>query len=101
MPAFPEAPRDIAADTEPGHPGSYIPGAANIIAAASATVQDLGPWFGALRFRCFGRRLETHDARRFARRLQVIRAGEALARYDVHFKPVDPLSVRFTLSVTF
>ena len=45
-----------AADTEPGHPGSYIPGAANMIASASATVEDLGPWFGALRFRYFGRR---------------------------------------------
>jgi len=27
-----------------------------MIAAASATVEDLGPWFGALRFRYFGRR---------------------------------------------
>jgi outer membrane receptor protein involved in Fe transport len=45
-----------AADTEPGHPGNYIPGAANVIATASATVEDLGPWFGALRFRYFGRR---------------------------------------------
>ena len=45
-----------AADTEPGHPGNYIPGAANMIASASATVEDLGPWFGALRFRYFGRR---------------------------------------------
>jgi hypothetical protein len=42
---------DGAADTEPGHPGNYIPGAANMIATASATVEDLGPWFGALRFR--------------------------------------------------
>jgi hypothetical protein len=45
-----------AADTEPGHPGDYIPGAANMIATASATVEDLGPCFGALRFRYFGRR---------------------------------------------
>ena len=56
MPAFPEAPRDIAADTEPGHPGSYIPGAADIVAAVSATIEDLGPWFGTLHFRYFGRR---------------------------------------------
>jgi hypothetical protein len=28
----------------------------NMIASASATVEDLGPWFGALRFRYFGRR---------------------------------------------
>ena len=45
-----------SADTEPGHPGSYIPGAANMIASASATGEDLDPWFGALRFRYFGRR---------------------------------------------
>jgi hypothetical protein len=32
-----------AADTEPGHPGDYIPGAANMIATASATVEDLDP----------------------------------------------------------
>jgi hypothetical protein len=39
------------ADTEPGHPGSYIPNSANLISTASATVEDFGPWFGALRFR--------------------------------------------------
>ncbi len=44
------------ADTEPGHPGSYIPNSANLISTASATVEDLGPWFGALRLRYFGRR---------------------------------------------
>jgi hypothetical protein len=44
------------ADTEPGHPGNYIPGAPNMIATASATIEDLGPWSGVLRFRYFGRR---------------------------------------------
>jgi outer membrane receptor protein involved in Fe transport len=38
------------ADTEPGHPRSYIPGAANMIATASATVEDLGPWFARCAF---------------------------------------------------
>jgi hypothetical protein len=27
-----------------------------MIATASATIEDLGPWFGVLRFRYFGRR---------------------------------------------
>ncbi|HKM73571.1 MAG TPA: hypothetical protein VJX94_26485 [Stellaceae bacterium] len=35
---------------EPGRPGNYIPGAANMIATAGATIEDLGPWFGALKF---------------------------------------------------
>jgi hypothetical protein len=75
------------------------------------------------------RNLETHNACRSTDRLQTFRAGAALARhshlfnntgarqidyfypsqlasetapvYDVHFKPVEPLSVRFTLSMTF
>jgi TonB dependent receptor/TonB-dependent Receptor Plug Domain len=47
---------DGSADTEPGHPGSYIPGAAKMIASAGATVENLGPWSGALRMRYFGRR---------------------------------------------
>jgi hypothetical protein len=79
-----------AADTEPGHPGNYIPGAANRIASASARVEDLGPWFGALRFRYFGRRplmednsvtSKTDDALRSADRVQAFRAGAALARH--------------------
>src|SRR6266576_377571 len=65
------------------------PLATNMIASASATVEDLGPWFGALRFRYFGRRaadrgqqrnLKTDDAHRFARRVQTFRAGAAVAR---------------------
>jgi hypothetical protein len=44
------------ADAEPGHPGRYIPNSANLISTATATVEDLGLWFGALRFRYFGRR---------------------------------------------
>ena len=32
-----------------------------MIASASATVEDLGPWFGALRFRYFGRRSLIED----------------------------------------
>jgi outer membrane receptor protein involved in Fe transport len=45
-----------AADTEPGHPGSYIPGASKINATAAITVHDLGPWEGALEYRYFGPR---------------------------------------------
>ena len=127
-----------AADTEPGHPGDYIPGAANMIATASATVEDLDPWFGALRFRYFGRRplIEDNSVTSKPTTLVDLRIGyklsdqarlwldvlnlfnntgahqidyfypsqlasEAAPVYDVHFKPVEPLSVRFTLSMTF
>ena len=127
-----------AADTEPGHPGSYIPGAANMIASASATVEDVGPWFGALRFRYFGRRplIEDDSVTSKPTTLFDLRVGykfsdqarlwldilnlfdntgahqidyfypsqlanETAPVYDLHFKPVEPLSVRFTLSMTF
>ena len=127
-----------AADTEPGHPGSYITGAANVIASASATVADLGPWFGALRFRYFGRRTLIEDdsvtsrpttlcdlriGYKFSEQarlwLDILNlfdntgahqidyfypsqlANETAPVYDVHFKPVEPLSVRLTLSMTF
>jgi outer membrane receptor protein involved in Fe transport len=127
-----------AADTEPGHPGSYIPGAANMIASASATLEDLGPWFGALRFRYFARRplIEDNSVTSKPTTLVDLRVGykfseqarlwldilnlfdntgahridyfypsqlanETAPVYDVHFKPVEPLSVRFTLSMTF
>jgi hypothetical protein len=126
------------ADTEPGHPGNYIPGAANMIATASATIEDLGPWFGALRFRYFGRRpliednsvtskpttlLDLRVGYKFSEQarlwLDILNlfnntgahqidyfypsqlANETAPVYDVHFKPVEPLSVRFTLSMTF
>jgi outer membrane receptor protein involved in Fe transport len=126
------------ADAEPGHPGNYIPGSANIIATASATIEDLGPWFGAMRFRYFGRRPLIEDnsvtskpttlvdlrvGYRFSEQarlwLDILNlfnntgahqidyfypsqlANETAPVYDVHFKPVEPLSVRFTLSMTF
>ena len=126
------------ADAEPGHPGNYIPGSANIIATASATIEDLGPWFGALRFRYFGRRplIEDNSVTSKPTTLVDLRVGykfseqarlwldilnlfnntgahqidyfypsqlanETAPVYDVHFKPVEPLSVRFTLSMTF
>jgi hypothetical protein len=129
---------DGSADTEPGHPGNYIPGAANMIATASATVEDVGPWFGALRFRYFGRRplIEDNSVTSKPTTLVDVRIGYKLSEqarlwldilnlfnntgahqidyfypsqlasettpvYDVHFKPVEPLSVRFTLSMTF
>jgi outer membrane receptor protein involved in Fe transport len=45
-----------AADTIPGHPGSYIPGASKVVATAAMTIHDLGPWEGALEYRYFGPR---------------------------------------------
>ena len=126
------------ADTERGHPGNYIPGAANMIATASATVEGLGPWFGALRSRYFGRRplIEDNSVTSKPTTLVDLRIGYKLSEqarlwvdilnlfnntgahqidyfypsqlasetapvYDVHFKPVEPLSLRFTLSTTF
>jgi len=127
-----------AADTEPGHPGSYIPGAANMIATAGATIEDLDHWFGALRFRYFGRRPLIEDnsvtseptalvdlriGYKFSERarlwLDILNlldnrgahqidyfypsqlANETAPVYDVHFHPVEPLSIRFTFSMTF
>ena len=129
---------DGAADTEPGHPGNYIPGAANMIATASATVEDFSPWFGALRFRYFGRRplIEDNSVTSKPTTLVDLRIGYKLSDqarlwldvlnlfnntgahqidyfypsqlasetapvYDVHFKPVESISVRFTLGITF
>jgi TonB dependent receptor/TonB-dependent Receptor Plug Domain len=128
---------DGAADTEPGHPGSYIPGAAKIIASGGATVADLGPWSGALRFRYFGRRPLIEDNSVTSRpttlfdaqiayrlteqaklRLDIFNlfnshahqidyyypsqlASEAAPVYDVHYKPVEPLSARVSLHLRF
>ena len=126
------------ADTEPGHPGSYIPNSANLISTASATVEDLGPWFGALRFRYFGRRplIEDDSVTSKPTTLVDLRIGykfseqaklwldifnlfnntgahqidyfypsqlanEKAPVYDIHFKPVEPASVRLTFSMTF
>ena len=126
------------ADTEPGHPGSYIPNSANLISTASATVEDLGPWFGALRFRYFGRRplIEDDSVTSKPTTLADLRIGykfseqvklwldvfnlfnntgahqidyfypsqlanETAPVYDIHFKPVEPASVRLTFSMTF
>jgi hypothetical protein len=126
------------ADTEPGHPGSYIPNSANLISTASATVEDLGPWFGAVRFRYFGRRplIEDDSVTSKPTTLADLRIGykfteqaklwldvfnlfnntgahqidyfypsqlanEATPVYDIHFKPVEPASVRLTFSMTF
>src|SRR5260370_3409973 len=129
---------DGSADPESGHPGNYIPGAANMIASASATVEDLGPWFGALRFRYFGRRPLIEDNSVASKTTSLLDlpvgykfseqaklwfdilnlfdntaahqiyyiypsqlANETAPVYDVHFHPVEPLSVRLTLRMTF
>jgi hypothetical protein len=129
---------DGTGDTEPGHPGSYIPNSANLISTASATVEDLGPWFGALRFRYFGRRPLIEDDSVTSRPTTLVDlrvgykfseqaklwldvfnlfnntgarqidyfypsqlANEKAPVYDIHFKPVEPASVRLTFSMTF
>jgi len=109
-----------------------------MIATASATVEDLDPWFGALRFRYFGRRplIEDNSVTSKPTTLVDLRIGYKLSDqarlwldvlnlfnntgahqidyfypsqlasetapvYDVHFKPVESISVRFTLGITF
>ena len=47
---------DGTADTIDRHPGSYIPGAAKVNASAAVTIDNLGPWQGALEYRYFGPR---------------------------------------------
>jgi TonB-dependent receptor-like protein len=125
-------------DTEPGHPGDYIQNAANMIATASATIEDFGPWFGAVRFRYFGRRplIEDNSVTSKPTTLADLRIGykfseqarvwldifnlfnnrnahqidyfypsqlanETAPVFDIHFHPVEPLSARLTLSMTF
>ncbi|HLI21514.1 MAG TPA: TonB-dependent receptor [Stellaceae bacterium] len=76
-------PDDGSADVWPGHPGSYIPEAAKMIASAEAAIQNLGPWDGGLRMRYFGPRPLTEDGS--------IRSGPTLlfdARAGYRFDPV-------------
>ena len=130
-------PDDGSADTEPGHPGNYIPGAPKIIASGYARLVDLDPWSAELRMRYFGRRPLIEDnsvtsqptllfdlqaAYKLTEWAQVRvdifnifnskahqidyfypsqLANETSPVYDVHFKPVEPLSGRVTLSFTF
>jgi outer membrane receptor protein involved in Fe transport len=140
--AAPDPCLDMAAancttDTESGHPGSYIPGAAKLIAAAGIGMHDLGPWDGGLRFRYFGPRplIEDNsvtsgptalfDLRVGYRLTDTIRLGldiynlfnshahqidyyyasqlpgEPNPVYDIHYKPVEPLSARFSVAMQF
>ncbi len=128
---------DGSADIQPGHPGSYIPEAAKIIASAEMAIRDLGPWDGGLRFRYFGPRplLEDASVRSGSTALWDARVGysfnevwhaqldifnlfnshahqidywyqsqlngETSSVYDLHFKPVEPLSARLTLAASF
>jgi outer membrane receptor protein involved in Fe transport len=74
---------DGSADVWPGHPGSYVPEAAKIIASAEMAIQNLGPWDGGLRMRYFGPRPLTEDGG--------IRSGPTLlfdARAGYRFTPV-------------
>ncbi|HEY1505450.1 MAG TPA: TonB-dependent receptor [Stellaceae bacterium] len=128
---------DGGADVWPGHPGSYIPEAAKIIASAEMAIQNLGPWDGGLRMRYFGPRPLTEDAsiRSGPTLLFDARAGyrftpvwhvqldifnlfnshahqidyfyasqlanESAPVFDIHFKPVEPLSARVTVAASF
>ncbi|MBV9553409.1 MAG: TonB-dependent receptor plug domain-containing protein [Alphaproteobacteria bacterium] len=128
---------DGSGDTEPGHPGKLIPGAAKIIASGSARVVNLDPWSAELRFRFFGRRPLIEDDSVTSRptalfdaevgyrltdwaqlRLDAFNllnahahqidyfypsqlANETAPIYDIHFKPVEPLSFRLSLNFTF
>jgi hypothetical protein len=128
---------DGSGDVQPGHPGHDIPGAAAIVAAAGASIDNLGPWTGALRMRYFGPRPLLEDGSVTSRptilfnlqigyavtdalklRLDVFNllnsrahqidyyypsqlAGERAPVYDIHFKPVEPLSALATLQLKF
>ncbi len=50
------------ADTIDGRTGSYIPGASKVNASAAMTIDNLGPWEGALEYRYFGPRPLLEDA---------------------------------------
>jgi outer membrane receptor protein involved in Fe transport len=128
---------DGSADVWPGHPGSYVPEAAKIIASAEMAIQNLGSWDGGLRMRYFGPRPLTEDgsirsgptllfdARTGYRFTPVWHlqfdvfnlfnshahqidyfyasqlANESAPVFDIHFKPVEPLSARLTLAASF
>jgi hypothetical protein len=118
--------------------GRYVPGSANTVASAGATVNHLGPWFGQLQMRDFGPRPLIEDNSRRSRSTTLVYArvgarigkdmklaldifnvfdrhasdidyyyasrlkGEPAAGVeDVHFHPVEPRSVRLTLSASF
>ena len=57
--------------------GNYIPGAVSSTANLGLTVADLGPWFGALRFRYFGPRplIEDNSVRSSGSALTNLRLG--------------------------
>jgi hypothetical protein len=74
---------DGSTDVWPGHPGSYVPEAAKIIASADMSIHDGGAWDGGLRMRYFGPRPLTEDGS--------IRSGPTLlfdARAGYRFSPV-------------
>lgn len=62
--------------------GNYIPGAVVTTANLGMTVDQLGPWFGALRFRYFGPRplLEDNSVRSAGSALTNLRIGYRLSR---------------------
>ena len=62
-------------DADPA--GSYIPGAVNATANLGMTVDHIGPWFGALRFRYFGQRpvIEDNSVRSSGSALTNLRLG--------------------------
>lgn len=67
-------------DSDPA--GNYIPGAVATTANLGATVDALGPWFGALRFRYFGPRplIEDNAVRSKASAITNLRVGYRMDR---------------------
>jgi hypothetical protein len=118
--------------------GRYVPGSANTVASAGATVDHLGPWFGQVQVRDFGPRALIEDNSQRSRSTMLVYArvgawigkdlklaldvfnvfdrhasdidyyyasrfrGEPAAGInDIHIHPVEPRSVRLTLSASF
>ncbi len=67
-------------DSDPA--GSHVPGAVARTANLGATVEALGPWFGALRLRYFGPRplIENNSARSAASAMTNLRVGYRIDR---------------------
>ncbi len=118
--------------------GRYVPGSANTVISAGATVNHLGPWFGQLQVRDFGPRplIEDNSQRSRSTTLVYARIGAWIGKdmklaldvfnvfdrhasdidyyyasrlrgepaagiNDIHFHPVEPRSIRLTLSASF
>jgi outer membrane receptor protein involved in Fe transport len=74
------ASRSHFSDDDPA--GSHIPGAVDKVASFGVSIDDLGPWFGAVQLRYFGPRplIEDNSQRSGSTTLAYLRAGYKLAR---------------------